>query len=392
MRNIFDGIKVIDFTSTAAGPTATALLADFGAEVIKVERPKVGDDSRQFMPQFEGNSMTHMWCNRGKKSLVVDMQDPIGVEIVEKLILQADIVVESFRPGTMAKFGFDYDNLKKINPRIIMCSVSGYGQTGPDSHKPGYDIVAQALSGAMDLTGDPDGPPVRSGLVLADYCAGYNAFAGMVAALYYRERTGKGQHVDIALLDCLIGMNSFVEAAGLGHKPTRTGNHHGMLAPFGVFKGKSEYAIICAPNLKLWSLLCTVMGRTDFIEDPLFNTSPNRIKNIDKMITEIEQWLKTFDKIDEPVAMMDKAGIPCAKILTSNDVISNEHLKVREMIIELETPSGKKISARGNHLKFSEAKAILRKAPKLGEHEDQILKLIGYDDVKIAELKSKWGC
>lgn len=392
MKNIFDGVRVVDFSNTAAGPSSTALLADYGAEVIKVERPKVGDDSRGFIPQVDGISTTHIWCNRGKKSLVVDMKDPEGLEVVKKLISQADIVVESFRPGAMAKLGLDYENIKNINPKIIMCSISGYGQTGPDSRKPGYDVVAQALSGAMDLTGEPDAPPTRSGLVVADYSAGFNAFAGMAAALYHRERTGEGQYIDVALIDCLVGMNYHVETAALGYKPTRTGRHDPKSAPFGVFKGKSEYAVICAPNPKLWGLLCNAMGNPELAQNPLFNSNSARLKNLNALVELIEKWLQTFDKIDEPIKIMEKAGIPCAKILSTSDLFDYEHLKARETIIELETPSGKKISARGNHLKFSGNKPVMRRAPKLGEHEDEILKSIGYDEAKIAELKSKWSC
>ena len=200
MKNLFDGLRVVDFTSNAAGPVSTGYLADFGAEIIKVEKPVAGDDMRSFPPDLHGTGLFFFWPNRGKKSLVLDMADPEGREIALKLIEEADIVVESFKPGTMENFGLGYEDLRKVNPAIIMCSVSAFGQTGPHSPKPGYDVVAQALSGIMDLTGDPSGPPTRSGVVLADYTTGIYAYAAIVSALYHRERTGKGQHVDIALL------------------------------------------------------------------------------------------------------------------------------------------------------------------------------------------------
>ena len=229
MKNLFDGLRVVDFTSNAAGPVSTTYLADFGAEIIKVEKPVAGDDTRHFPPDLHGTGLVFFWLNRGKKSLVLDMADPEGKEIALKLIAEADIVVESFKPGTMEKFGLGYEDLRKVNPAIIMCSVSAFGQTGPYSHKPGYDVVAQALSGIMDLTGDPSGSPTRSGVVLADYTTGIYAYSAIVSALYHRERTGIGQHVDISLLDCMTSFNSYLDVAAIGGKPTRTGNHHPLL-------------------------------------------------------------------------------------------------------------------------------------------------------------------
>jgi CoA:oxalate CoA-transferase len=394
MKNIFDGLRVVDFTSNAAGPVSTAYLADFGAEVLKIERPGVGDDIRAFPPSLDGTGIPYLWLNRGKKSLVLDMTDPEGLGIARKLIASADIVVESFKPGTMEKFGLDYLSLKEINPTLIMCSVSAFGQTGPYSHKPGYDIVAQALSGFMDLTGEADGAPTRAGFVLGDYAAGVHAYGAIVSALYHRKCTGVGQHVDIALLDCLVSFNGLIEPAATGRKPTRTGNHHSMLAPFGLFNGSNGSVIIGAPNPKLWTLLCNVMGKGEMAKDPLFATGPDRIKNMDKLIELVETWLKTFSDIAEPLELIDQAGIPCAKVNTTAEVLEDEQLKARGMIAELETPDGlptRKIIARGNPFKFSEVKAVLKKPPVLGQHQDEILQSVGYDEAKIAELKSKWN-
>lgn len=278
MKNIFEGLRVVDFTSNAAGPVSTAYLADFGAEVLKIERPGVGDDIRTFPPFVDGLAVPSLWLNRGKKSLVLDMTDPEGQEIALKLIASADIVVESFKPGVMKKFGLDYQSLKKIKPELIMCSVSAFGQTGPYSHKPGYDIVAQALSGFMDLTGDAEGAPTRAGFVLGDYTAGVYAYGAIVSALYHRKCTGFGQHVDIALFDCLVSFNGLIEPAGTGGKPTRSGNHHSLLAPFGLFNGTGGSVIIGAPNPKLWALLCNVMGKAELTKDSLFATSSDRVK------------------------------------------------------------------------------------------------------------------
>ena len=393
MKNIFEGLRVIDFTSYAAGPVSTAFLADFGAEILKIEKTGVGDDTRALPPDLDGVGIPFFWLNRGKKSLVLDMTDPEGREIALKLIATADIVVESFKAGTMERFGLGYRSLKKINPTLIMCSVSAFGQTGPYSSKPGYDIVAQALSGVMDLTGEADGSPTRSGIVLADYIAGVYAYAAIVSALYHRKCTGIGQHVDIALFDCMVSFNGFVETAGTGRKPTRSGNHHSMMCPFGLFNGSNGSIIIGAPNPKLWALLCDVMGKGEMTKAPLFATGTDRLKNLDKLIVMVETWLKTFSNIDEPLALIDKAGIPCAKVNTTAEVLEDEQLKARRMISDLEMPDGlptRKIRARGNPFKFSEVKAVLKKPPLLGQHQDEILKSVGYDETEIAELKSKW--
>lgn len=394
MKNIFDGIRVIDFTSNAAGPISTMHLADFGAEVIKIEKPKVGDDTRSFPPSLDGVGVPFFWFNRGKKSVAMDVAEPEGQEVIKKLAAVADIVVESFKPGTMEKYGLGYEVLKKINPKLIFCSVSAYGQTGPYSAKPGYDIVAQALSGVMDLTGDPSGPPVRSGIVLADYTAGIHAYAAIVSALYHRQNTGVGQYIDISLLDCMVSFNGLVESAGLGRKVTRTGNHHGLLAPFGLFQGTGGSVIIGAPNQKLWAALCTVMGKPELAVDPLFATAPERLKNLESLVGEIETWLKTFANVDEPLALIDKASIPCAKVNATADLLKDVQLIERGMITEMEMPDQmptRKIKARGNPLKFSAVKAEMKKPPNLGQHEAEILSLLGYDASSIETLKNKWS-
>lgn len=394
MKKMFEGLRVVDFTTNIAGPFTTALFSDFGAEVIKIEKPNTGDDTRLFAPQINGVGVPFCWNNRGKKSLVLDIGDAEAVEIVKKLIPNTDVVVESFKPGAMKKFGLDYAALKKINPKIIYCSVSGFGQTGPYSHKAGYDLIAQAISGAMDMTGEADGPPTRIGLAVADYNAGIHGFAGILAALYHRERTGEGQQVDISLLDCLVGINGMIEIAGLGKNPTRSGNHHGSLAPFGIYKGNGGALIICAPAQGPWKSLCTLMERKALVDDPRFSNTGLRVKNISQLAPEIEKWLHTFPDTAEPFKLMDEAGIPCAQVNTTAQALDNPQLMAREMIIDLDTPNGvdvRKIKARGNPLKFSADKAEQKQAPALGQHQDEILQSIGYDSEAIEKIKIKWG-
>jgi crotonobetainyl-CoA:carnitine CoA-transferase CaiB-like acyl-CoA transferase len=253
MRNIYDGLRVIEIGTNAAGPAATSMMADFGAEVIKVERVQGGDDTRFYPPLLDGNGVYFFYLNRGKKSLILDLEDPDGPAIIKKLLASADVLVENMKPGSMKKFGLAYDQVKNDNPRLIMCSISGYGQTGPDSSKPGFDLIAQALSGTMDMTGEPNGSPTKCGLAIGDYVAANTALAAINAALYYREMTGKGQYIDISLLDCMVAMNGQVEIAAVGENPTRVGNHHPSLTPFGLFNGKTSSVIICAPSNNLWT-------------------------------------------------------------------------------------------------------------------------------------------
>jgi crotonobetainyl-CoA:carnitine CoA-transferase CaiB-like acyl-CoA transferase len=231
------------------------------------------------------------------------------------------------------------------------------------------------------------------GIVLADYTTGLYAYAAIVTALFHRSITGIGQYVDIALLDCLASFNGLIESAGLGKTPTRTGNHHGQLAPFGLFRGNGGSVIIGAPNPKLWSSLCRLMGKRELADDPMFCTSAARIKNLNQMVAEIENWLKTFTTVDEPLALIDQAGIPCAKVNKTADLLADRQLQAREMITELETPDGlatRTIKARGNPFKFSAVKADMKKPPNLGQHQDEVLQSIGCSQAMIARLKEKW--
>ncbi len=393
MNNLFEGLRVVDFTNNYAGPITTCYLADFGAEVIKIEKPGSGDDSRAFSPQLNGLGVPFMWVNRNKKSIVADMKDPEGKELVQELVKTADIVVESFKPGTMEKLGMGYEELKKINPSLIMCSISAFGQTGPYSRKPGYDIIAQALSGMMDASGDPNGEPTRIGFAIADYNAGVHGFAAIGAALYYRKCTGRGQYIDMALLDCLTSFNGFVETAGLGGRPTRTGNLHGLLTPFGVYQGSEGSIVIAAANQRLWEKLCHLMGKAELIDDPEIKTTADRVKNQDRVTRELETWLQTFDNVDGPLKILDEGGVPCCRVNTANDLLENPQLIARGMMTELETPDGvmpRKLKARGNPFVFSEVKPNWQKAPILGQDMDEVLKSIGFDEGVIASLKQKW--
>lgn len=394
MASIFKGLRVVDFSNVLAGPHPTAFLADFGAEVIKIEKPKTGDEIRSYLPKIDGMGVPFFWLNRGKKSVVLELDDPEGREIAEKLAASADIIVENFRPGVMKKFSLDYANIKKINPKVIYCSISAYGQEGAFSKKPGYDVLAQALSGAMDMTGDPNGEPTRVGFVLGDFTAGVYAYGAIATALYHRERTGKGQYMDISLIDCLVSYNHYVEGVSVGAKPTRSGNNAPGAAPFGLFKGKeNRFVVICAINPKHWGLLCNAMKRPEMIDDPEFNSVGARVKNVKKVTEIIEGWLCSYENIDIPAKILDEAGVPCSKVNSTSDLVTDEYMLSRGMIVDFPMPEGmsvKSIKARGTPFRFSEDEAVFGVSPKLGQHEDEVLKSIGYSSSAIADLKKKW--
>jgi crotonobetainyl-CoA:carnitine CoA-transferase CaiB-like acyl-CoA transferase len=392
VSELFKGIRVIDFSNNVAGPVAATMLADFGAEVIKIEKPFVGDDSRGFVPFVEGKSVMFMWLNRGKKSIVLDMKSPEGKEIFKSFVRKADVVVESFRPGVMERLGLNYEELKKINPKLIMCSASAFGQTGPYRQLPGYDMIAQAVSGVMAITGYPDGPPTKIGPSLADYCCAFNAFGAIASSLFYREKTGIGQYIDVSLADSILAINDHVEIGFQDPNVSRNGNHHVMIGPYGVFSGNNGSIALGAVNENLWAKLCKLMGKEEYIDHPDYNNTGKRVKVLDSVIEMIETWLKTFDSMVEAEKILKENGIPCAKINTVQDLKTDPHYLARGMITELKTPqlSVGSVKTRGIHIKFSETPGEMGVSPELGEHTDELLRdILGLDDEGINELKAK---
>lgn len=386
-----EGIKVLDFTRVLAGPYATMLMADLGAEVIKIEQPGCGDDSRAYGPYKNGESGYFMSLNRNKRSITVNLKAPEGKEIVRELVRETDVVVENFRPGTMEKLGFGYEALKEINPRLIYAASSGYGQNGPYSQRPAYDGVVQALGGIMSITGQEGGQPTRVGPSIGDIAAGMFTVIGILAALHERQTSGLGQMVDVAMLDCQVALleNAISRYEISCEVPRPIGNRHPSIVPFEPFDTKTTQLMVAAGNDRLWQKFSELIG-LDVADDPRFATNPHRNESyavLRPMIAE-KMLAKTCE---EWQAIFDEAGIPNGPINTVDKVVTNEQVLAREMIVEIDHPIAGKTSVPGVPVKLSRTPgAVVTAAPVLGADNDEVLgDLLGYDADKIADLKAR---
>jgi crotonobetainyl-CoA:carnitine CoA-transferase CaiB-like acyl-CoA transferase len=386
-----DGILVLDLTRILAGPYMTQLLGDYGAEVIKIERPGTGDDTRRWGPPFvkdaEGRDTTesayYLCANRNKRSLAVDLSTPEGAGIVRRLAARADVLAENFRPGSLKKFGLDYESLRRVNPRLIYCSISGWGQTGPNRDKPGYDLMAQGFGGIMSLTGEPDGEPMKVGVAVADVVCGLYAATAILAALHHRERTGKGQHIDIALMDTQV---SWLVNAGLyylvsGEEPPRLGNAHPNIVPYQVFACADGHVIVAVGNDAQFARFCEIIGMPALARDPRFATNAARVRNRNALIPLLAERLRTMAR-DDIVARLEAAGVPAGPVNRLSDVFASGQVAARGMKIAMPHPlAGEgEVSLIGNPVKFSETPVTYRYPPPLcGEHTRQLLREFGLD-------------
>ena len=395
MSGLLEGIRVLDFSTNAAGPLASAPMADFGADVVKIEKPS-GADERSFGAQDEnGVSFICAWLNRGKKSVALNLKDPRAVDLIKKMIQDFDVLVESARPGAMEKLGLGYEVLHAINPRLIYCSVSTYGQNGPYRSKSGYDLLAQAMSGLMDTTGDPSGPPVQVGYPIGDYVSGLNAFASILAAIIYQQRTGMGQHIDVSLVNSLLYLNSNIDYVNSGRYLTRNGSHSPSLSPYGVFNGKNgQSMIIGALNPKMWTALCVVMEKPELAEDDRYNTLQKRVKLRKEVAAVIETWLCEFEDISDAQRLLENAQIPCGKVYGVKDILNDPQVQDNHYITNAEAPDN---SSRGQYIcrnvnaAFSETPGMIRKAPVLGQHNYDVLCRYGLSREEIDSLEEDWG-
>jgi len=387
------GIRVLDFSRVLAGPYCSMILGDLGAEVIKVERPGIGDETRSWGPPFiEGESAYFICANRNKKSLTLNLESSKGIEIALELVRRSDILLENFTPGTMERFGLNYERVKEINPGIIYCSISGFGPDGPYKDKPGYDLIVSAIGGLMSITGEEDGRPVKVGVAITDVTTGVFAYGAIMTALFAREKTGRGQKIDLSLLEtqvaALVNMGSSYLISGV--VPKRWGTAHESIVPYQAFKAKDKYITISVGNNKLWAAFCKVIGMPELIDDPRFATNALRVKNRKELIEILSKRIEERTG-NEWLELLNAASIPCAPINTIDEVFKDPQVLHRQMLVEIEHPKAGKIKMAGIPVKYSEAKPRIRlHPPMLGEHTEEILKeVLGYSTEKIARLREE---
>lgn len=386
------GLKILDFTRVYSGPYCTMLLADLGAEVIKVEAVGHGDDTRSFHPIKNGESGYFTYLNRNKKSITLNLKSEEGKHIALELVKWADVVVENFSAGTIKKLGLGYEDAKKANPNIIYASISGFGQSGPYSKKAAYDAIAQAMGGMTYLTGYPDQEPVKVGPAISDAATGVHTAVAILAALHYRAQSGEGQYIDMAMMDTVFSMleNSVPIMTMLGENPQRIGNANPGSAPYNMYHTADGSVFIATANDSLFTRLINVMGQPELIQDPRFNSNPNRKLHEKEIDPIVEQWTRQHTTA-EVEAMLDEVGVPVASAKSVAQLIDDPQLNLRKMVIEQEVPGVGLVKYPGNPLKLQLTPPdTSRRAPLLGEHTDEILTdLLHYDGAKIQQLHTE---
>ena len=384
------GIRVLDLSRVLAGPFCSMLLADLGAEIIKVEMPGRGDDTRAYPPNINGVSSYFLSINRGKKSITLDLKDKQAREALYRIAKKCDVVLENFRPGVTKRLGVDYDTLKEHNPRLVYCSISSFGQTGPYAQWPGYDLIIQGMGGLMGVTGEEGKPPVRIGVAMTDIGTGMYATIGILSALFSRLITGKGQYVDVSMMDGSISWMTY--AAGnyfaTGKNPERLGSAHPSIVPYQAFTaGDGKHLLIAAGNDRLFQMLCDGMNLGDLKQDERFKGNEDRVKNRVELISLLEQEFLGKER-DEWLTILKEIGFPCAPVYSIDEIFRDPQVLHREMLMEMEHPKAGTIKQIGPVLKFSESQSNFSLPPPLlGEHTEEILRdLADYSDEEIKKL------
>ena len=390
MPGPLQGTKVLELAQIMAGPTCGLMLADLGAEVIKIEKIPGGDDTRRFLPpDVNGEAAAFMQMNRNKKGIALDLKKKEGVEVFKRLAKQADVVIENFRKGTLEKLGIGYEELKKINPRIILCEISGYGRTGPYADKGGFDLVAQGMSGLMSITGESkDRPPMKVGAPLTDITAGILGATGVLAALVAREKTGVGQKVDTSLYEAGI-VHTYWQSAiasATGISPGPLGSAHPMTAPYQAFKTKDKWITIGASNQNNWLNLLDALERKDLQENSKFNNNANRMKHLPELVEILKQELEKKTSI-EWLRIFDEKGLPCGPINSVTEMFEDPQTIARKMIVDVKNKKAGSFKAIGMPIKFSDTKVDdTKESPVFGQHTKEILINFGFSEKEIENL------
>lgn len=392
MPRPLEGLRIVDVSRIVAGPLATQIFGDYGAEIIKIEQPGVGDDSRQWAPPVaaDGSAAYFFSINRNKKSVTLNLKHPRGKELFRALVRQADIVVENFKPGTMEDLGLGYEALQAENPRLIYCSVSGFGASGPKREWAGYDAIMQGVTGLMSITGEPDGPPVKVGVALIDEITALYAHGAILAALYHREKSGQGQKVECSLLESGVAalMNAATAYLIAGEVQGRWGSAHASVVPYQAFRAKDDYLMVGAGNERLWKTFCEVLGAPEWAGDPRLDSNAKRVERREELVRMIEERLQARTR-DEWVEAFGAAGLPTGPINTVADVFQDPQVLHRRMVQEVAHPTAGTVKLPGIPVKFSlTPAAIASPPPLLGQHTDEVLSgLLGLTPGEIDELR-----
>ena len=384
------GVRVLDLTRVLAGPFCSMILGDMGAEVIKIEEPGKGDDTRSWPPFVGGEATYFLAVNRNKQSLTLNLKAPEGRALLERLVKKSDVVLENFRTGTMERLGLGYARLRTLNPRLVYCAISGFGESGPEAARAGYDLIVQAESGVMDITGFEDGPPVKMGTSIADLVAGMSAAHGVTLALLARTRTKKGQKVEISMLDAMAALLTYQAGIyfGTGAKPSRRGNKHPSIVPYEVFKAADAYLTLGVANNSLWERCCAAMDRPDLVKDPRYAREADRVQNRDTLVPLLnevlgsrgaDEWLKRFEAV----------GVPAGRIRTVAEVCESAHLKARGMIVTLPHPKAGSLRVLGVPVRLHGTPGKAATAPPLlGQHTDRVLRsVLGVGKAEVGRLR-----